>query len=31
MAIRQALGHRGLPQFVGNIDDEASYRPESGG
>jgi len=28
MAIRQQLGHRRLPQFVGNIDDEASYRPE---
>jgi uncharacterized damage-inducible protein DinB len=30
MAIRQQLGHRRLPQFVGNIDDEAPYRPESG-
>src|SRR6266566_3322582 len=29
MAIRQGLGHRRLPQFVGNIDDEAPYRPES--
>jgi uncharacterized damage-inducible protein DinB len=28
MAIRQALGHTGLPDFVGNIDDEAPYRPE---
>jgi DinB superfamily len=28
MAIRQQLGHRRLPQFVGNIDDEAPYRPE---
>ena len=28
MAIRQQLAHRRLPQFVGNIDDEASYRPE---
>ena len=28
MAIRQGLGHRRLPQFVGNIDDEAPYRPE---
>ena len=28
MAIRQALGHQRLPQFVGNIDDEAPYRPE---
>jgi DinB family protein len=29
MAIRQALGHTGLPDFVGNIDDEAPYTPES--
>ena len=29
MAIRQQLGHRRLPQFVGAIDDEAPYRPES--
>ncbi len=28
MAIRQMLGHTDLPEFVGNIDDEASYRPE---
>jgi hypothetical protein len=28
MAIRQLLGHTGLPQFVGNLDDEAPYRPE---
>ena len=28
MAIRQMLGHTELPQFVGNIDDEAPYRPE---
>ena len=27
-AIRQMLGHTGLPDFVGNIDDEAPYRPE---
>ncbi len=27
-AIRQVLGHSGLPDFVGNIDDEAPYRPE---
>jgi uncharacterized damage-inducible protein DinB len=27
MAIRQQLGHRRLPQFVGNIDDKAPYRP----
>jgi uncharacterized damage-inducible protein DinB len=29
MAIRQMLGHTGLPDFVGNIDGEAPYRPES--
>lgn len=28
MAIRQMLGHTDLPEFVGNIDDEAPYRPE---
>jgi len=28
MAIRQQLGHRRLPQFVGDIDGEAPYRPE---
>jgi hypothetical protein len=28
MAIRQMLGHRNLPEFVGNIDDEAPYTPE---
>jgi hypothetical protein len=28
MAIRQALGHAGLPDFVGNIDVEAPYTPE---
>ncbi|MBK6324501.1 MAG: DinB family protein [Chloroflexi bacterium] len=28
MAIRQGLGHGRLPQFVGNLDDEAPYRPE---
>lgn len=27
-SIRQMLGHTGLPDFVGNIDDEAPYRPE---
>ncbi|MRR32722.1 DinB family protein [bacterium] len=27
-AIRQTLGHTDLPQFVGNIDSEAPYRPE---
>jgi len=26
LAIRQVLGHQGLPEFVGNIDDEAPYR-----
>jgi hypothetical protein len=28
MAIRQQLGHTHLAQFVGNIDDQASYRLE---
>jgi hypothetical protein len=28
MAIRQMLGHVALPDFVGNLDDEAPYRPE---
>jgi uncharacterized damage-inducible protein DinB len=28
MAIRQNLGHTRLPEFVGNIDDKAPYRPE---
>lgn len=28
MAIRQQLGHAKLPQFVGNIDDQAPYRPD---
>jgi len=28
MATRQQLGHRRLPQFVGDIDTEAPYRPE---
>jgi hypothetical protein len=27
MAIRQVLGQSNLPDFVGNIDDEAPYRP----
>jgi uncharacterized damage-inducible protein DinB len=27
-AIRQQLGHSGLQDFVGNIDDEAPYTPE---
>lgn len=26
MAIRQNLGHPNLPEFVGNLDDEAPYR-----
>ncbi|HLE52457.1 MAG TPA: DinB family protein [Anaerolineales bacterium] len=28
MAIRQQLGHKQLPQFVGAIDRQAPYRPE---
>ncbi len=28
LAIRQMLGHTNLPQFVGNIDDQAPYTPE---
>ena len=28
MAIRQALGHTDLGDFVGDIDDQAPYRPE---
>jgi len=28
LAIRQQLGHHRLPQFVGDIDDQAPYRPE---
>lgn len=28
MAIRQMLGHKKLPDFVGNVDGEAPYRPE---
>jgi hypothetical protein len=27
-AIRQMLGHSDLPQYVGDIDAEAPYRPE---
>jgi hypothetical protein len=27
LAVRQMLGHTNLPEFVGNIDDEAPYRP----
>ena len=29
LAIRQMLGHTDLPEFVGDIDEEAPYRPES--
>lgn len=29
IAIRQMLGHEDVPEFVGNIDSEAPYRPES--
>lgn len=28
MGVRQALGHTGLPDFVGDIDGKAPYRPE---
>ena len=28
MAVRQLLGHTSLPDFVGDIDTEAPYRPE---
>ncbi len=28
LAIRQALGHTDLPEFVGDIDSEAPYRAE---
>ena len=31
MAIRQMLGHTSLPEFVGNIDDEAPYLPDAQG
>jgi len=30
-AVRQMLGHRGLPQFVGDIGTRAPYRPEHPG
>jgi hypothetical protein len=30
-AIRQNLGHEQLPEFVGDIDEEAPYRAEGGG
>jgi hypothetical protein len=29
LAIRQMLGHTDLPEFVGDLDEEAPYRPES--
>jgi hypothetical protein len=28
ISIRQILGHRDVPEFVGDIDGEAPYRPE---
>jgi uncharacterized damage-inducible protein DinB len=28
LAIRQVLGHTGLPEYVGDIEGEAPYRPE---
>jgi hypothetical protein len=30
MAIRQKLGHKQLPEYVGNIDDQAPYQAERG-
>jgi hypothetical protein len=27
-AVRQMLGHKNLPEYVGDIDTEAPYRPE---
>jgi hypothetical protein len=30
LAIRQMLGHTDLPEFVGDLDGEAPYRPERG-
>ena len=30
LAIRQLLGHANLPEFVGDLDGEAPYRPELG-
>ena len=30
LAIRQILGHPRLPQFVGDIDGRAPYRPDRG-
>lgn len=31
LAIRQILGHPGLPEFVGDIDAQAPYRPDAAG
>jgi hypothetical protein len=31
MAVRQLLGHQNLPDFVGDIDNQTPYRPETGG
>jgi hypothetical protein len=28
-AVRQMLGHVGLPEYVGDLETEAPYRPES--
>jgi hypothetical protein len=28
LAIRQMLGHKNLPEFVGNLQRQAPYRPE---
>lgn len=30
MAVRQILRHPGLPEFVGDIDNQAPWRPEAG-
>ena len=30
LAIRQLLGHRRLPQYVGDLEGRAPYRPEEG-
>ncbi len=29
LAVRQMLGHANLPEYVGNIETDAPYRPES--
>jgi hypothetical protein len=31
VAVRRLLGHEKVPQFVGNIDQQASYLAEAGG